>query len=115
MTGRILAILESPFAGDLEANRRYAVEAMRDSISRGESPFASHLLYPAALDDSIPLERALGMDLAWDWIASASRCVGSSRLVSAVYVDRGISSGMVAGIERAADLGIRIDIRRIVI
>lgn len=112
---RTLAIVESPFAGDLEANRRYTIEAMRDSISRGEAPFASHLLYPGVLDDGIPLERALGMELAWDWIAASVRCAGSARMVSAVYVDRGISPGMVAGIERAADLGIRIDIRRIVV
>ena len=43
-------IIESPFKGNTPAeeaeNIAYAKEVMRDSLYRGEAPFASHLLYP---------------------------------------------------------------------
>ena len=40
-----LVILESPYAGDVAANVKYARRCVRDSLSRGEAPIASHLLY----------------------------------------------------------------------
>src|SRR5690606_3550939 len=40
-----LVILESPYAGNIDLNIDYARAAVRDSLSRGESPIASHLLY----------------------------------------------------------------------
>ena len=41
----VRVILESPYAGDIERNVKYARMAVRDSLSRGEAPIASHLLY----------------------------------------------------------------------
>lgn len=38
-------VLESPFAGDVERNVRYAKACIRDCLSRGEAPIASHLLF----------------------------------------------------------------------
>lgn len=38
-------IIESPFAGEVEENIKYARQCLRDSILRGEVPFVSHLLY----------------------------------------------------------------------
>lgn len=91
-----LVIVESPYAGDVEANEAYARAAIRDCLMRGEAPLASHLLYtqPGVLDDSIPEERELGIDagLAWGRVADAT----------VVYIDRGISNGMSQGINRAA-------------
>ncbi len=48
------AIIESPFAGDVERNVRYARAAMRDCLMRRETPYASHLLYTqeGVLDDA---------------------------------------------------------------
>jgi hypothetical protein len=90
-----LVILESPFAGDEQANINYARLCVRDSLMRGEAPIASHLLYtqPTILDDSVPEERQHGIDagLAWGIVADAT----------IVYTDRGISSGMYEGIESA--------------
>ncbi len=40
-----LVILESPYAGHVDANVAYARMAMHDSLLRGEAPIASHLLY----------------------------------------------------------------------
>ena len=53
-----LVLLESPYAGDIEANLSYARACMRDCFERGEAPFASHLLYTqmGVLDDTIPAE-----------------------------------------------------------
>lgn len=85
-----LVIVESPYAGDIEANVAYARAAMRDSLQRGEHPVASHLLYtqPGILDDSIPEERQRGIDAGLAWRKVADKAV--------FYVDRGWSSGMLA-------------------
>src|SRR5690606_21487830 len=37
-------IVESPYAGDVETHVAYARAALRDCLSRGEAPIASHLL-----------------------------------------------------------------------
>lgn len=102
-----LVIVESPFAGDVEANIEYARAAIRDSLSRGEAPIASHLLYtqPGILDDDIPHERQWGIDagLAWRTVAEAS----------VVYTDKGISEGMKYGIAKAEAQGIPVEYRSI--
>lgn len=102
-----LVILESPYAGDIERNVAYARAAVRDSLSRGESPIASHLLFtqPGILDDQIPAERARGIvaGLAWGRVAEAT----------VVYADLGISRGMQTGIDDAEAAGRLVEIRRI--
>lgn len=98
-------LIESPLAGDYIGNREYARACMRDSISRGEAPFASHLLYdqPGILDDELPDERELGIEagLAWGEVAD----------MTAVYTDRGISPGMERGIARAIAQGRKVEYR----
>lgn len=86
-------IIESPYAGDVEANVAYARSAMRDSLNRGEAPIASHLLYtqPGILRDDMPDERQHGIDAGLAWRAVAELAV--------FYVDRGWSSGMLAARE----------------
>ena len=100
-----LVILESPFAGDIETNIEYARKCVHDSLSRGEAPIASHLLYtqPGVLDDNDPKERQWGIDagLAWKAVAHAS----------VVYTDLGISRGMEYGIAAAKEAGIPIEFR----
>lgn len=88
-------ILESPYAGATEENTRYARRCVRDSLLRGEAPLASHLLYTqlGILRDEVPEERELGMAAGWAWFGSAQSCV--------LYVDHGISSGMLRGKEEA--------------
>jgi hypothetical protein len=97
-------VVESPFAGGF-SNVRYGRECLRDCIDRGESPFASHLLYTqkGLLDDRVLEEREKGMAAAAAWLEVAD-CV-------CVYMDLGITSGMVAGIVRAAKLGKQIRLR----
>lgn len=100
-----LVIIESPYAGDIEANVAYARAAMADSLARGEAPIASHLLYtqPGILDDSKPEERRLGIEAGLQWGALAE--------LTAVYIDRGRTTGMEAGIERARQQGRPVEIR----
>lgn len=100
-----LVILESPYAGDVEANLAYARAAMRDCLHRGEAPFASHLLYTQMLDDNQPEQRALGINAGLAWGARAAATV--------VYVDRGISKGMHLGIEAARNAGRPVEYRRL--
>lgn len=104
-----LVIVESPLAAPtpelIERNIAYAKAAMRDCLSRGEAPYASHLLYaqPGILDDSIPQQRALGIlaGLAWGKKADAT----------VVYDDFGISAGMLDGIDAALAAGRSIEYR----
>jgi len=38
-------IIESPYAGNIEQNIKYRLRAcLKDSLTRGEAPLASHLL-----------------------------------------------------------------------
>jgi hypothetical protein len=102
-----LVILESPFAGDEQANIDYARLCVRDSIMRGEAPIASHLLYtqPTILDDSVPEERQHGIDAGLAWRSVANRSV--------VYTDRGITRGMEYGIAAAKEAGLTVEYRSI--
>lgn len=101
--GRVL--IESPYAGNVVRNRRYARAAMRDSLYRGEFPFLSHLLYTQVLNDMDPDERALGIaaELNWGRLADAT----------VIYVDLGISSGMQRGIHEANERGRPVAVRRL--
>lgn len=87
------AIIESPFAGDVEQNVQYAKECMIDSINRGEAPFASHLMYTQFLDDDNERQRTIGINAGLEIAKRAD--------LTAVYVDMGISRGMRLGIEAA--------------
>lgn len=92
-------IVETPYKADTEEdiaeNERFARACMRDCLQRGESPFASHLLYTqeGILRDDVPEEHALGIEagLAWGCCADAT----------VVYMNRGISLGMSLGIDHA--------------
>lgn len=103
-----LVIIESPFAGDVQANIEYARACVRDSLMRGEAPIASHLLYTqdGILNDDIPAERQHGIDAGLAWRRIAEKSV--------VYTDRGISKGMQYGIAAAEDAGVPVEYRSIV-
>jgi hypothetical protein len=101
----IPVLLESPFAGNVEENLRYARACMRDCLHRGEAPFASHCLYtqPGVLDDDSPAERAHGIE--------AGLAIGRLLSKTVVYQDLGISRGMQLGIERANAEGRPVEYR----
>lgn len=90
-------IIESPFAGstpnEAEQYAEYARRALRDSLQRGEAPFASHMLYTQVLDDKSPEQRLQGINAGLAWGQAADATV--------VYKDYGVSSGMHLGIRAA--------------
>jgi len=90
-------IVESPFAAEdadgFALRRRYLLAALRDCLLRGEAPFASHGIYPGALDDADSAERELGIAAGFAWHDAADAVV--------VYIDLGISRGMAQGIAAA--------------
>lgn len=98
-------IVESPFAGDIEANLTYVRACMRDCLIRGEAPFASHALYtqPGILDDGVEVERIFGINAGHAWMYGAEAVV--------VYQDRGISKGMEQGIASARIRGLPVEYR----
>lgn len=104
-----LTIIESPFAAAtaelLDRNARYLDACLRDSLNRHEAPYASHAYLPRVLDDTIPAERALGIAAGLEW----GRCAA----LSAVYVDIGVSRGMLHGITSARAHGRPIEVRRL--
>ncbi len=100
-------IIESPYAGDVELNLRYLRAAIRDCLTRGEAPFASHGLYtqPGVLRDDHPFERQLGMSAGFEWRSVAAATV--------VYADLGITSGMSLGMMHAEELGLPVELRKL--
>lgn len=96
---RRLVIIESPYAGDVERNLKYARACAADCIKRGESPYASHLLYtqPGILDDNVPAEREAGINCGYAWWKVAD--------LICFYTDLGWSKGMARALTRALDEG----------
>jgi hypothetical protein len=76
-------------------NVAYLRACLRDCLMRGEAPFASHGLYPGALDDADPEERRRGMEAGFEWALEAEARV--------VYGDHGITPGMREGIAQAEE------------
>lgn len=101
--------IESPFAGKTKEeealNRHYLEQCIKDSLERGEAPFASHKMYTDCLDDSIPEQRRLGIEAGFAYLQRAD--------LVAVYTDRGISPGMKAAIEKASELRLTVTFREI--
>ena len=95
-------VIESPFRGMPDAVG-YARRCLIDSLSRGEAPLASHLLYPQVLVDADPEQRELGIEagLAWHDVADAV----------IVYGDHGLSSGMRSAIANARRLDLEVEFR----
>lgn len=100
-----LVVLESPFSGGPPENISYLQECIRDSLRRGESPYASHQMLTSALDDLKFEERRAGMTAGWAWLSVAQACV--------VYEDLGITEGMMEGVARAHAWGLPVEYRRI--
>jgi hypothetical protein len=111
----LLVVIESPFGTrpdgtrclpeERSRNRRYLDACMLNSFERGEAPLASHRMYPGVLNDEEPEQRQKGLVAGWYWGAKAD--------VVAVYVDLGVTPGMLGGIEQANLRGQPIEYRRL--
>lgn len=98
-------VIESPYAGDVERNKQYALACMRHSLLKGESPLLSHMLYTQLLNDDVPAERTLGMLAGLAWVEVAD--------IHAFYVDFGYSKGMIEAKKHAVNCNVLIEERRI--
>lgn len=98
-------VIESPYAGDVERNLRYARACLLDSLRRGEAPIASHLLLTQVLDDDHPSDRETGIRAGLAWHQSAD--------LVAFYVDLGVSSGMRRAWRLAMENGTPLEERRL--
>lgn len=100
-------ILESPYAGDIERNIKYARLCVKDSLNRGEAPIASHLLYTqeGILDDTIEHERMQGIVAGLQWKEVCD--------LQVFYVDYGFSKGMLFAMDFAKNNNIPFEKRTI--
>lgn len=125
MNKRVLVSVESPCAGKVPEwvhwrwlaaaierfnrwrNMRYAMLCVKESIARGEAPYASHVFFDrrGLLDDADPSQRRVGMECGLSWSAQAA--------IFAFYVDRGFSSGMSAAYLVAIRSGAVVSVRRL--
>ena len=81
--------------GDKDLNIAYARKCLKHSLLKGESPIASHLLYPQVLNDDNVHERQLGIEAGLAWIFASS--------YSAFYTDLGWSKGMILALNRCIE------------
>jgi hypothetical protein len=78
-------ILESPFAGDIEAYVAYARRCLRDCLARGEAPIASHLCTRRSWTTALPRSvRSVSPPVS-------AGCGWPRAMVA--YIDYGISPG----------------------
>ena len=94
-----LIYVASPYSGDVKDNIKFARDACRFVMENGHAFFAPHLIYPQILNDRIPEERRLGMDMG---LAVLSKC---DELWAFGVV---VSKGMQREIDHAEQLGIPV-------
>lgn len=93
------------------ANRRrnmhYAMQCVRDSLARGEAPYASHVFFDrrGLLDDANPLHREVGMRSGAAWTKRADKF--------AFYLDLGWSRGMQLAYREACERQVPVEVRYI--
>ena len=106
---RVTVTVESPFAATETASvadhETYLRRCLNDCFVRGEAPFASHGLYPGALDDDVPGQRQLGIQAGFAVAARLEKRV--------VYTDYGVTRGMQEGITHAKKIGQHVEERSI--
>lgn len=96
-------MIESPWQNG--RHKGYALDCLKDSLDRGEAPFASHLLYTQVLDDDDATQRKDGITTGHEFFRAAH--------FVAVYIDHGITDGMIQGMDAAQRAGRVLVFRRV--
>lgn len=105
----IPVILESPYQSDdadiLFRNKGYLLDCLKNCVSKKESPYASHKIFPDFMNETI--DREVGIAAGQAWYAHAAYMV--------VYDDYGITPGMQAGIDYFSSIksGAKIEYRKL--
>jgi hypothetical protein len=82
-----LAMIESPYRGDVGRNWQYLQRLIRHVVcDLGYAPMASHQMMTLALDDSLAAERRLGIMAGLAWAHRAD--------IAFFGLDYGVSGGM---------------------
>lgn len=107
---RPLVVIESPWAG-LGAGERaliYLRQCIRDSLARGEIPWASHamLANTRALYEEDEEQRAEGLEV------NKAMILGHAQLV-VFYTDHGMSQGMQAARRWCSMFGKKVEERKV--
>jgi len=89
-----LIYVASAYAGDIKGNVEKAKQYCIHVINEGGVPIAPHLLFTQFLDDNVPHERKLGLDLGLKLLEHCDE----------VWVFGNISGGMKREIEKAKEL-----------
>ena len=89
-----LIYVASAYAGNVKENSERAKRYCVHVINEGGVPIAPHLLFTQFLDDSVPHERKLGLDLGLELLEHCDE----------VWVFGDISEGMKREIEKAEEL-----------
>jgi hypothetical protein len=99
-------ILETPYAGDVNANVHFAQCCMNDMLLRDEAPYASHLLYTQenVLDDTKPDERERGIYAGFAWKHMEG-------VVTVFYDNYGMSRGMTLALDYCKENELPYEIR----
>lgn len=95
----------TPYAGDIELHKMYTMLCCKDSIARGEAPFASHLIYPILLEVYSIQARQQRIACGFSWLAKSD--------IVAIYTDLGLSIGMLQSKAHAKKLNIKTEDRSI--
>lgn len=90
----------SPLRGDIERNIRKAQTYCREAVEFGVIPLAPHIYFTQFLDDRIPHERKIGMELGNEILKKCKEVW--------VYGIQNPSEGMKAEIELAKKFGIPV-------
>ena len=110
----MITIVESPYAANngrtVADHVKYALDCCRDAVTRNETPFASHLIYPQFLDDRKPHERLQGIGMGY---TVARQCLKYNEGLIAFYTDYGWSFGMREAYAHYAPRGYKIECRAI--
>jgi hypothetical protein len=91
--------VNAPTIEGIEENLKYLSKCILDCLKQTESPYASAMMLasrPDLLDDNHPESRTKGIAAGFSFIPFTAKTV--------VYLDRGLSRGMKAGIEYAKHL-----------
>lgn len=94
-----MVYIASPYAGDVENNIAYAKAACRYAMEQGCTPVAVHLLYPQFLNDLIPEERELGIQMGLRVLKACDELWLCGEFISA---------GMQTEYQAAKELGIPV-------
>jgi len=95
-----LVYICSPLRGDIERNIIKAQSYCREAVELGVIPIAPHVYFTQFLNDLIPEERKIGMELGIELLKKCDEVW--------VYGIQNQSEGMKAEIELAKELGIPV-------